>query len=153
MSICLNSPAEVVLLGLVSSGIRTPLELPTWQCSESPRKLMIYIVLGLPGRSLIIGPFYCSWFKRQGPNELDRALTSEVDRDLKFIGGSLYISRVDKSKHEGYWTCQARNDFGYENKTFKLTVTGELRVTAPGLLGKTIFGAPFRTLNILPREP
>ena len=85
--------------------------------------------------------FFSRWFRRQGPNELDRALSTEVDRDLKFIGGSLYISRVDKSKHDGYWTCQARNDFGYENKTFKLTVTGGLRV--PESLGVNASVSPF----------
>ncbi len=68
--------------------------------------------------------FLNRWFKRQGSAGVARSVTSGVDRDLKFIGGSLFISRLDKSQHEGFWTCQAKNDLGYDNKTVKLTVTG-----------------------------
>ena len=59
---------------------------------------------------------------------MDRPLNPDVDRDLKFLGGSLFISRLEKSLHEGMWTCQAKNDLGYDNKTVKLTVTGTANV-------------------------
>jgi hypothetical protein len=63
-----------------------------------------------------------------------------VDRDLKMIGGSLFIASVDRSRHGGFWTCQAKNEFGYENKTFKLTVKG----SKPNQRGAKILFCIFR---------
>jgi len=66
------------------------------------------------------------WFKRQASTGVDRSVFPETDRDLRFVGGSLFLPRVDKVYHEGLWTCHAKNELGYDNKTIKLTVTGEI---------------------------
>ncbi len=78
--------------------------------------------------------FFDSWFKKQGLAGVSRSVTSGVDRDLKLNGGSLFIPRLDKSQHEGLWTCQVKNDLGYDNKTVKLTVTGDFQFNCSPIL-------------------